>query len=117
MAHQADALAPASWAARMTGDLLEWARTHARRSDPGTSHEAARRSRGLAARQHALILACMSDGVWRAAEQIGDAIGLDHVSVNRRLPELVAQAKLEPTEERHRNRSGRLAVRYRVCHG
>lgn len=111
-------------------DLFQYAETarrNARRTDPDTSHEA-----GAAANdfkgddQEQIFQALQVSGKPMAAEEISDALGWgDHVRVNRRLPELAAPvygdfgvtirgALIERTEEKHVNRSGRKAYRYRV---
>lgn len=86
-----------------------------RRSDPATSKEAGDHARSFIHKQHAEILAVMrAAGRPMAAEEIGDVMGCDHVAINRRLPELERAEAIERTAERHKNRSGREAVRYRV---
>lgn len=49
-----------------------------------------------------------------AAEEIGDALGLSHVQVCRRISELVDAGLIEPADRLHKNRSGSMARRYRV---
>lgn len=87
----------------------------ARTADPSTSHEAAARAEKFLGAHHKSILAEMGRvGVPLAAEQIGDAIGITHVQVNRRLSELRDLNKVERTEEKHKNRSGSKAYKYRL---
>jgi predicted ArsR family transcriptional regulator len=94
-------------------DLFDYEKA-ARRHDPATSKEAAQRAHDLAARHHAAIMGALNaSAAPLAAEQIGDKIGIDHVAVNRRLTELERAEMIERTHERHKNRSGRSAVKYR----
>ena len=88
----------------------------ARRDDPLTSKEAGRAAASLAqADQRSIVRALTDAGLAMAAEEISDALNWhDHVRVNRRLSELVDQSLIVRTEERHQNRSGRYAFRYRV---
>lgn len=98
-------------------DLFESARPLARRLDPITSHEAARKAVRLAETDEADIVRTLRrERTALAAEQISDILGWgDHVRVNRRLSAIVAQGLIERTEEQHRNRSGRAAFKYRAC--
>lgn len=86
-----------------------------RGTDPDTSRNAALASQELRARHHATILEVLwIHGRAMAAEEIADQVsGLDATAVCRRLRELVTAGEIEATSERHRNRSGRMAVRYR----
>lgn len=90
----------------------------ARRSDPDTSHAAARAAQTLGSRHaHDIVEVMARAAAPLAAEQIADRVGLTSVQVNRRLRELVDLEVIEPTEHRHRNRSGRHAVQFRIKGG
>lgn len=101
-------------------DLFAFADVHRmyRRTDPPTSPEAAIKTvvRNVKSDHHALILSALKRaGRPMAAEEIADATPIgDHVAVNRRLPELVREGLIERTTERHKNRSGSSAYRYRM---
>ena len=96
-------------------DLFE-SRPLARRSDPVTSHEAARKAIRLAETDEADIVRTLRrERIPLAAEQISDILGWDdHVRVNRRLSAIVEQGLIVLTDERHMNRSGRSAFKYRA---
>lgn len=98
-------------------NLFEYSR--ARATDPATSKEAGSLARRLAqADQRSIVRALTEAGRAMAAEEISDHLGWgDHVRVNRRLSELTDQSAIERTDERHQNRSGRHAFRYRVIGG
>lgn len=95
-------------------DLFDYSR--ARATDPATSKEAGSLARSLAqADQRSIVRALTEAGRAMAAEEISDHLGWgDHVRCNRRLSELVDLAEIERTDERHQNRSGRHAFRYRI---
>lgn len=84
----------------------------ARTQDPGTSHEAAASSKELRSRHHKIILEVFGPGSRLASEQVADRAGLTHWQVTRRMNELERAGRLEKTEEKHVNRSGRKANRY-----
>lgn len=92
---------------------IDWTRSHARRTDPDTSKAAAESVQTAASRHEAAILAELAvSSVPLAAEQLADRLGLDHVQVNRRLPDLEHAGVARKTDERHQNRSGRWAVKW-----
>lgn len=90
-------------------------RTLARRKDPETSHLAANAAESVRNEHSRRILAAMRGRPPLAAEQIADLVELSAVQVNRRLAELEAAGLIERTTARHRNRSGRMAAKWRVC--
>ena len=94
-------------------DLFSY--TSARTSDPETSHAAAATVGRFAGEHHQRILAALREaGRPMAAEEIADVKGFkSHVPVNRRLGELASIGMVASTDERHLNRSGRRAVKYR----
>lgn len=73
-----------------TSPLLDWATTHARRTDPETSHAAAARSHELARLHHVMIYArlCEVFPVGLTYEEIADGIGLEKHCVGKRMIEL-----------------------------
>lgn len=86
-----------------------------RRTDPITSKEAGRSADKFRSEHHAAILQALTEaGVPLAAEQIADRTSLDTVQTCKRFAELVRAEKIERTPEQHRNRSGRIAFRYRL---
>lgn len=77
---------------------IDFTRRRARRNDPDTSKDAAARAQAFAESHHGRILAALNEP--GTCKEIGARIGLDHVAVARRLPELQAMGKAEPTDER-----------------
>ena len=92
-------------------DLLSY-----RRTDPITSKEAGEHASQFRAGDHQAILGALgrANPTPLSAEQISDFLRWhDHVRVNRRLGELERAGKIQRTQERHINRSGRSAFKYR----
>lgn len=101
----------------MSLDLFTYAdqRPNYRKSDPVTSRDAGRSADKFRSEHHAAILRALSDaGCALACEQIEDRTSLDYVQVGKRMKELVTLGKIERTAEKHVNRSGRSAFRYRL---
>lgn len=71
--------------------------THARRSDPETSKDAASRVREFAAGQCAEILTMLHKYGPLSPEQIAAKLAIDKVAVCRRLPDLQKASKARPT--------------------
>ena len=92
-------------------DLLDFARTHARTTDPHTSRDAAARAIGLAAAHRAKILAYLQSIRPAAAiyQDIAAATGLEPHAVARRLPELEEAGLARPLDSTAPTRSGRQA--------
>jgi hypothetical protein len=86
----------------------------ARTTDPDTSHEAAMSAKELRGIHHGKIMAVFNPGVRLASEQVSDRIDLTHAQVWRRMNELEKAGLLRRTDEKHKNRSGRMAYRYEV---
>lgn len=88
--------------------LLDWATTHARRTDPRTSHAAAEQSETLASRHHRIIVdalrRCGPSGM--TYEDIAIATGLEKHAVGKRLGEL-ERSKLAMTKGEERTLSTR----------
>lgn len=94
-------------------DMFE--RSHARRTDPATSRQAAR-SMALAseAQRKAVYWALVQAGRPVTADEIAVRAGLDKVQVCRRLPELERDGMAEPTDETRPTPSGRAARCWRL---
>jgi hypothetical protein len=71
----------------------------ARRSDPGTSHQAAKRAAGIAPNHRNLIMAALDHGPQNIYE-LGARTQLTHVQVARRMLELQDMKLAHPTGER-----------------
>lgn len=72
-----------------------------RRTDPGTSHEAAVMAGDLAKTQHGLIRNLMrATGVPMGAEQIGEKLGIPAYAIRKRLPELERDGEVRVVGER-----------------
>jgi len=83
------------------------ARTHARRGDPGTSHEAAARVREFASGHCAVILTTLREYGGQTIDEIAKRTHLTAVQVARRLPDLQKAGKAAPTGEERLSASGR----------
>lgn len=81
----------------------------ARRTDPSTSHEAARRVREFAGGHALLILKCLRERGPLTPEQIETFTGIQAYAVRKRLPELLSHSPPMacPTGEIAPTRSGR----------
>lgn len=90
----------------MVEQLDLWALAHARRSDPLTSHAAARQAKPLASEHARRILTLMQDGQDRTSAEVAQAIGLQSHQCNRRTGELIASGHLEPTGSTRSNPDG-----------
>lgn len=77
--------------------MTTWATTHARTSDPRTSHEAAEQSEPLAAQHHLIILSALKGAVvGMTVEDIASRTGLEKHAVFRRMAELQKAKKATP---------------------
>ncbi|RPJ38765.1 MAG: hypothetical protein EHM35_03805 [Planctomycetaceae bacterium] len=88
-----------------------------RSTDPDTSEAAAKSMTLAAGVQHTAILMIMTRARRpMAAEQIADRDddNLNQVAVNRRLSELERAQLVIKTDQKHTNRSGRSAYKYRL---
>jgi predicted ArsR family transcriptional regulator len=92
-------------------DLLDFTRTHARTTDPQTSHDAAKSAVGLAAAHRAKILGYLKSISPSGAiyQDIASAVGLEPHAVARRLPELQQAGLARPLDATAVTRSGRQA--------
>lgn len=82
-------------------------RSHARRTDPGTSHEAAARVREFGGGHCAAVLACLRKHGGCTIDEIAKRTELTAVQVARRLPDLEKLMKAQPTGETRLSASGR----------
>lgn len=73
------------------------ARTHARSSDPATSHAAAARITEFASGHCGKILAALKAHGPQSPQQLADLVGLNQFQVCRRLPELQKSGLAAPT--------------------
>lgn len=76
-----------------------------RRTDPGTSHEAAIKAGSLAKNHQNLVLGCLvvtyeRHGEPMGAEQIGKVIGMEAYAVRKRTSELHQAGLIRPVGER-----------------
>ena len=94
----------------METDLFD-PRRLARTTDLSTSHAAAKSMAGAIGPQHQEVLSVLEKGYSLAAEEIEDILGY---SIWRRMGELERKGLIERTEEKHRNRSGRMAFKYKI---
>lgn len=96
-------------------EIDEWVRLHHHAGDPSTSRRAAERATGLAARHRALVLGWIrTSPVPIAAEEIADQTGLSTLQVMKRVSDLRNDARIAESGQEHRNRSGRMAIKWRA---
>lgn len=93
------------------------ARLLARTNDPGTSHEAARRTREFAGGHIGTILAALQDAGPLTVDQIAARTRLRADQINKRLPEMQRKRLAEPTGTTRASASGRSERVWRVCNG
>lgn len=82
-------------------------RTHARRSDPGTSHESAARLKEFANGHCATILSALREHGAQTIDEIAKRTNLTSVQVARRLPDLGKAGYAAPTGDTRMSASGR----------
>ena len=97
----------------MLAQLDMFAAPTARRSDPGTSHEAAESAKELAARHHRIILAALSRGP-AGKDRIAALTNLSGTQVARRTCELHRAGKIEPTGRTVTSTAGRQEREWRI---
>lgn len=86
----------------------------ARRTDPETSHTAARSMRSNAETQRRMILESLRTAGPATGDELCVRFDWKHATANRRLPELEERGFVEKTERRRPTRSGRPAVVWRA---
>ena len=85
---------------------LTFEHTHARRTDPITSHMAAARAVRFAGGHAATILTCLQDFGPATADEIAKRTHLNSVQICRRLPELEKVGDAMPTGRMRLSPSG-----------
>ena len=94
--------------ADMFADLVQrYARAPARKSDPATSHAAARKADEFKGDHHARILAALKAIGPAGKDRIGKRIGLSGVAVARRLIEMQRDGLARPTGDTEPSETGR----------
>ena len=95
-------------------DLLDFAHTHHHRSDPETSHAAAKQAAHFVGEHQLIVLE-----VLRFGDHTGDEIAarckLDKFQVMRRTKELVERGLIEDSGERRATPKGRPSVVWRMA--
>ena len=88
---------------------MTFAHTHAHRSDPATSHEAARTAQGMAERHKHIICAAL---FWRGltSQEISNMCELNYHQVARRISDLKRDGKVQDSGETRRSPGGRRAT-------
>ncbi len=87
--------------------LQDFAQTHARTTDPETSHEAAERALEFALGHADRIHACLQAHGPQTKDEIADRTGLSPVQVDRRLPDLRKAGRAFPTGDVRQSHAGR----------
>lgn len=87
----------------------------ARRDDPVTSHQAAAQVQEFAHHHHAKILGSLITQGRATIHELAERLGLDHVQIARRLPELQALAVARPTDETKPSPKGRPCRVWEAC--
>jgi len=95
-------------------DLPLFAEPAARKSDPVTSHQAARAARSFAGEHHTAILAALAAGP-AGASGIGARCGLLPHQVNKRIHELAKAGRIVATGRVVESASGRGEREWRVA--
>jgi predicted ArsR family transcriptional regulator len=87
--------------------MFDFAQTHARKTDPEVSFEAAARAVEFSGAHCDRILACLETFGPQTKDEIADKTGLSPVQVDRRLPDLRKAGKAVPTGDVRQSHSGR----------
>lgn len=98
-----------------TKPLTDFARKHARRDNINTSHDAAERAEGLAARHKALVYEVLHRDGPLASEQIAAITGLDALQVMKRISDLRNESAVIDSGERRPTRTGRSAAVWKLA--
>lgn len=91
----------------MTQLAIDFAASHARRSDPRTSHDAAKAAEKFAASHAGRILECLKRHGPMTVDQIAARVGLLPHQTNKRLPDLQARSLAIPLDRTEPSASGR----------
>jgi len=86
---------------------LDWPRSHARRTDPDTSHAAAQRVSTAASNCAALLRAFRAAPAGLTAEEAAAVAGIDPWAASKRVSDLVREELVSDTGQRRPGRSGR----------
>ena len=87
----------------------------ARQSDPATSHAAAARVAEFAGTHAEIILQCLTRHGPQTVDQIAARTRLFSQQINKRLPELDRQGRVEPTGLARASASGRMERVWRLA--
>lgn len=96
-------------------NLFEPHKLH-RKDDPITSHLAAEQSKELRGRHWLMILEALRVYGPGTSEQIAGWTGLTHWAITRRMGELRDDGRVIQTQEKRKNKSGRLATVWAIVH-
>jgi predicted ArsR family transcriptional regulator len=94
--------------------MSDFARTHAHRDDPDTSHIAAERAVPLAERHRQMVLDCLEDQGQLSSEQIASLLGLSSLQVMKRISDLRNEGVVIDSGERKPTMSGRPAAIWKL---
>lgn len=95
--------------------MTDFAREHAHGDDIDTSHIAAERAEGLAAKHKALVYAVLHQNGPLASEQIAAKTGLDPLQVMKRISDLRNENAVVDSGERRQTRTGRPAAVWKLA--
>ncbi len=93
---------------------MTFAHTHAHTHDPDTSHDAAAKAQGLAARHKAIIHWTLFHWGPLSSNEIANHCELDYLQVARRMKDLKRDGKVVDTGVRRTSPGGRKAAVWRV---
>jgi len=85
----------------------QFSHTHARTTDPFTSHEAAEQALSLSDRHRWIILAALKEYGAMSKDEIANVTDLNGIQIARRLPDLEKANLARPTGETRTSESGR----------
>ncbi len=92
---------------------MNFTTTHARRSDPATSHEAARMAQGLAERHKTIIVNVLHHAGFQSgftSQEIANCCKLNYLQVVRRMSDLMADRKVQDSGQTRPSPGGRRAT-------
>jgi hypothetical protein len=94
--------------------MTNFAREHAHTNDIDTSHAAAERAEGMAARHKKMVYATLKRLGPLASEQIAGATGLNTLQVMKRVSDLRGEGVVVDSGERRPTETGRLAAVWKL---